>query len=506
MAAADSLPISQATDRKLRLAPTLPDLLCALLLVARFARLDCWQALLDDGDTGWHIRTGDYILDHGVPAHDLFSFSRAGQPWYAWEWLSDVLFAQIHRWWGLEGVAVLGALLVCLPAALLFAWLLRRGAGAWVALALTLAANSAASIHYLARPHLFSLVLLVAGLWLLDEDRCSPTPWLWTLVPMAGIWANLHGGFAAWLATLVVLVLVSAVRRDRAAWKRYGLLAAFSSLATLVNPYGWQLHRHILGFLGSRWIAEHVEEFQSPQIRSENMLIFAGLLVAGVAVAAKVWRTQRFEASLVVAWGFAALRSARYVPLFTVVAAPPVARYVATQWQRWAERAPARSVRRVLWESSQALGAQWRVTVWMPLLAALALLAVLPAAGLADFPEGRFPVAAVSRNSGLLTDSGARVLTSDQWGDYLIYRLYPRARVFFDGRSDFYGDEIGDDYRVLLLAGRRSGAVMARYGFTAALLPLDWPLGQILERDPDWRVVDRDWQAVLLEKSAGNRK
>jgi hypothetical protein len=163
-------------------------------------------------------------------------------------------------------------------------------------------------------------------------------------------------------------------------------------------------------------------------------------------------------------------------------------------------------VRRVLWESSQALGAQWRVTVWMPLLAALALLAVLPAAGLADFPEGRFPVAAVSRNSGLLTDSGARVLTSDQWGDYLIYRLYPRARVFFDGRSDFYGDEIGDDYRVLLLAGRRSGAVMARYGFTAALLPLDWPLGQILERDPDWRVVDRDGQAVLLEKSAGNRK
>ncbi len=34
---------------------------------------------------------------------------------------------------------------------------------------------------------------------------------------------------------------------------------------------------------------------------------------------------------------------------------------------------------------------------------------------------------------------GAHIFTFDQWGDYLIYRLYPRTRVFIDGRSDFYG-------------------------------------------------------------------
>jgi hypothetical protein len=104
----------------------------------------------------------------------------------------------------------------------------------------------------------------------------------------------------------------------------------------------------------------------------------------------------------------------------------------------------------------------------------------------------------VNRNSGRLASPEARVLTSDQWGDYLIYRLYPRTRVFFDGRSDFYGEAIGEDYRELLAAGRGSRDLMARYGFTVALLPLDWPLGQILERDPDWQVVYRDRQAVLL--------
>jgi hypothetical protein len=503
MAAAASFPISTATDRRLRLAPTLPDLFFALILMALFGQPSRWQALLGDGDTGWHIRTGEYILAHGIPTHDSFSFSRAGKPWFAWEWLSEVILAQTHRWWGLEGVAALGVLLVCLAAALLFAWMLRRGAGAWIALAMTLAASSAASVHYLARPHLFSLVLWVAGLWILDEDRACPTPWLWTLAPLAGLWANLHGGFAAWLGTLGLLTLVSAAQRNGPACARYGSLTVLSSLATLINPYGWQLHRHILGYLSSSWIVEHVAEFQSPQIRSENMVVFAGLLLAGVAVAAKCWRSHCFEAILVALWGFAALRSARYVPLFAVVAAPLVAWYLASWWARRAECAPVASATRVLWESAQALGTQWRPTVWAPLLAALAMLAVFPAEGLADFPQQSFPVEAVRQNGGLWSSpAGERILTSDQWGDYLIYRLYPRTHVFFDGRSDFYGEAIGEDYRILLAGGRNYRQVMTRYGFTAALLPLDWPLGQILERDPDWRAVYRDRQAVLLVRSA----
>ena len=140
---------------------SLGDLFVLILMLAAFGRPRAWQGLLADGDTGWHIRTGDYILQTGrVPVADLFSFTRHGQPWFAWEWLADVGFALLHRWHGLEAVVGFSALVLSLSAGLLLCWLLRRGSGLWVAVGVVLAAVSASSIHSLARPHIYSLLFV----------------------------------------------------------------------------------------------------------------------------------------------------------------------------------------------------------------------------------------------------------------------------------------------------------------------------------------------------------
>src|ERR1039458_7658527 len=154
MATAASIPVPRVARFPMRLAPTLPDLFFAILLAAWFGQPAVWQGLLGDGDTGWHIRTGEILLGSGhVPARDPFSFWRAGERRYAGEWLSGAIFAEFHRWRGLEAVAALAVVVVCLWAAVLFAWLLDRGAGAWISLGVTLGAVSASSIHFLARPH-----------------------------------------------------------------------------------------------------------------------------------------------------------------------------------------------------------------------------------------------------------------------------------------------------------------------------------------------------------------
>jgi len=81
--------------------PSLPDIFFVVLLVSAFAQPAGLSALLTDGDTGWHIRTGELVLASGqAPLVDHFSFTRAGQPWFAWEWLSDVILARAFAWRG----------------------------------------------------------------------------------------------------------------------------------------------------------------------------------------------------------------------------------------------------------------------------------------------------------------------------------------------------------------------------------------------------------------------
>ena len=48
--------------------------------------------LLNDPDTYWHIVVGQWILAHGFPHADPFSFTFAGKPWIAKEWLSQLLY------------------------------------------------------------------------------------------------------------------------------------------------------------------------------------------------------------------------------------------------------------------------------------------------------------------------------------------------------------------------------------------------------------------------------
>jgi hypothetical protein len=193
------------------LAPSLLDVFFVALLLAAFARPQGLQSLLADGDTGWHIRTGDLVLARGrAPVADPFSFTRPNQPWFAWEWLSDAAFAAVCRWRGVAGVASLTGALLALAATALLARLLSRGCGLWLSLAATMAAVSASSIHYLARPHVFSILFYTVALWMLCEDRRRHSPLLWLLVPLTALWANLHAGFAAWLATLAMLLVLNA--------------------------------------------------------------------------------------------------------------------------------------------------------------------------------------------------------------------------------------------------------------------------------------------------------
>ena len=416
-----------------------------------------WSQLLGDADVGWHIRTGEYILDHHtVPHTDLYSFSKPGAPWFAWEWLADVLDAFLFRLAGLKGVVLTAGILIVLFATILMRRIVDAGAHLFAALLVTLLSVGSASMHFLARPHVFTLVFVSISMAIIEADRRGANPArIWWLVPLALLWTNLHGGFLILIAILGLTTVGSAIeawmQRPAGAapdWTpalRWAKLTTACGAVSLINPYGWGLHLHVVEYLRSDWIRKVVQEFQSPTFRDENMLQFEALLFIGLIAAGTHFRRSKVtEALWILFLAYLSLSSVRHVPIFVTAVGPLIAMELTGWWRAAAEGASKNSALGILHQMGNDLLPNFqRTSAWCAI--AVITLAVMgkPIPWPTDFPEEIFPTKLIHAHEQQILHS--RVLTTDQWADYLIF-LHPEQKVFFDGRSDFYGPKLGDQF------------------------------------------------------------
>lgn len=183
--------------------PTLADAAFVLLLL-RVLQLGATD-LFNDPGTGWHLRAGHQIVATGsVPTTDTYSYTRAGRPWVETQWLADVVMALGHAAGGYSLLALISAVLL----AGLFRWIYRTqvAGGGWptVALLITFTAAGAASMHFLARPLLVSLIGIPLCFWWATQYARGQIPaWkVWLLVPIAVVWCNLHPGVLGGMATV----------------------------------------------------------------------------------------------------------------------------------------------------------------------------------------------------------------------------------------------------------------------------------------------------------------
>jgi len=505
-----------------KLLPSLADIAFLMPIALLIGRMGGLTVLLGDGDTGWHIRTGEWILaHHAVPYRDLFSYSKPDSIWYAWEWLADVVFAGLNKAGGLAAISLFAVLLIAGTITLVFR-LARRKSNAVVAIAVTVLAMAGSSIHWLARPHLFTLlfaVIFLNGLYHVREgqSRVAGIPWLVLLPVLTVLWSNLHGGFLVGVLLIAVFgagellrVLLAAGEEGRAAGferaGKYFLSALACLVASLLNPYTYHLHVHVWQYLRDPYLGARIMEFLSVDFHHPIAIFFESMLAGGVLAAAWCARRGSFtEPLLFLLWAHLALLSARNIPIFMIVVAPMVAAVAdaglrslpAAPVAGWLQRVAA-WFNRIVRETCQtdALG-RWHLVS----LAGVALLVALmyaphpPKRFRAEFDPKRYPADAVSALGQYLP---ARVFTYDQWGDYLIYRLYPRSRVFVDGRSDFYGEDFETKLLELLNVNYGWDQTLARFGVDTVLMPPNSPLTGTLKESCRWRVVYDDGVALLF--------
>jgi hypothetical protein len=500
------------------LLPSASDLIyigifCALICTALAVKL------LGDAGIGWHIRTGQQILTtHSIPRTDPFSSTMGGKPWFAWEWLYDAIVGTLANIAGLNAVAWFTAAVIAFVFAWMFRLLVRREMNFIYALLLVMLAMSASTIHFLARPHVMTWLLMLAFFWVLDSTERNYFKGvgrhrkLWALPLLMLVWVNVHGGFVLGFVLLAVFWFgaiwtwkrtqgsgINDVLRKIAAAKRIGDLTRVglaSVVASLINPYGWKLHAHIFSYLTDRFLMDHVEEFQSPNFHGVAQKCFLILLIGSLGVLVTRGRRLRTSEGLLVLFvTYAGLYASRNIPISSILLVMIVGPWLPSEGviERFSLRV-----------SAVELGL--RSHLWPVLFTVLTFAAVLnggrvgPSALIdAHFDSKRMPVDAVS----FLAQHEVKgpIFSPDYWGGYLIYRLYPTQRVVLDDRHDLYGSEFLKEYLGAIHVEQGWEGFLQRTDPGCVLMPRTGALAGILSKTAGWKMVYEDQTATAFVRS-----
>lgn len=486
------------------LAPSLGNAIFALFFYS--IAVVFGQKLLGDGDTGYHIRAGEYILKtFSIPSHDMFSFITPALSWTAHEWLSEVIMAKLHGWFGLTGVVVFFAGIIASVYALLFRMLRRLNGHILVALALTLLAIVSSMLHWLARPHIFSLLFMVVWYDLLDSYQYHGKNRLYFLPLLMLFWVNLHGGF---ISGFVLLGIYGAgnlfesrfgpvINREaaRVKWRLFLKITLVCLAASLVNPFGYKILLFPFTLVNDHYMMDHVQEFLSPNFHETTILPFKLLLLLTISLLAVTRRRLSvIELSLLLFFVNMAFFSVRYITLYAIIAPPVVARSAdyflgetGGRFVAWLRRKDA---------GIAGIDARTRGFLW-PIVATSAVLFYSVNGGASlGFDEKIKVVAAVEFLKR--EHIPGNMFDNDEFGDYIIYAAWPEYHVFVDGRLDMYGSERLKEYMKVRNFEDGWEAVMKKYDMNWIIYDADSALCRYLLARKEWRLIYADKVADIF--------
>jgi hypothetical protein len=457
---------------------------------------------LSDPDLWWHLKTGELIWrTHSIPHFDVFSFTAAGHPWTAQEWLSEVTIYGAYRWAGYSGLMawlfvlaaaiVLGGYLLCTVYSGNVKVGFLGGMITWIFSTVGLAI----------RPHMLGFLILLCELLLLELGRKRDSRWFYALPPLFALWINVHSSFVIGFVILAVvlasaflhvewgLVVAEPWPRQRGALgtksrRTLALAAALAVPALFFNPVGPKLIWYPIDVmfhqpLNLRWIAE----WQPPDLGSARgllLLITAGLFVA-VALIRSV-KVRLHELLVLAVLFYFAVRHIRMEFLFGILAAPILCRLLADTWDRYH---PERD--RILPNA-----------VLMAIAAGAVALAFPGSRALAEQVNKANPVNALEflQRSGL----SGRMLNDYTYGGYLIWTM-PERPVFIDGRADLYEPAgVLADYMRFMALDADPQSLLRKYRIDYCLFAREAPIVRVLPLIPGWTKIYSDAQAVIFAK------
>jgi hypothetical protein len=445
------------------------------------------DTLLQDSDSFWQIRIGQWILDHrALPYTDFYSFTRFGEPWISTSWLSQVAFALTYAQWGWAGPVILTAIALALSVAIMV-YLLDEHLEAARSVLFAMLALWLSLHHLLARPHVLALPVMIAwvGLLMAAAERKRSPSWLW--LPLMALWANLHGGFVLGLALIGPIALEAVwnaeVERRLSLFLRWVLFGIGALVASCCTPYGWRTLLGATNILSLGELLSIISEWMPANFASFSS--FEGALLGLIAIGlyrGLVLSPPRVLLMLLLTW--MALTHVRSIEAFAfliplVLAKPLGGGPAPTETEASGDAWSARYV--------TALGAL------MIVAAAWTSTAIYMGHHRFTFTTIQTPKAAVD----LLQERKAqRIFNAYQFGGYLISRGIP---VFVDGRAELYGETFVMDFFRAVEAKKLDNLtrLIEEYRIDATLMVADAPAAQVLDHIKGWKRLYADDIAVI---------
>lgn len=480
-----------------------------------------------DPDYGWHVANGRHIADGVLFAgRDVYSWTASGARWIPHEWLTEAVMNAVHSLGGPTLNSILAALLVTAAFALVAARLRKRGF-TWRATVSTIALAFLSSVMSLGvRPQVLELVYLAATLLFIDSwvRGTISTRWLYVAAAAGSIlWANTHGSFPLFSATLAALSAALWVARDER-WLVAAYAAVIALVAALANPWGWELFAFATQSITSRSTLQGIQEWRRPDLFSGSLIPFdSELILIACAVPATIRRLAQMRAAkqrqtlrgeegpgvpmiydLIIAVPIVilGLQSGRHVMLAGICGAPLIAwsidgalNFVGSKIRSGVERPAQRSNADVTARSYIHAAASAAVAI---ALAFQAWRMISPEAQHVALSR-RYPVGAVA-SLEKLDPPVVRLFNQYDWGGYMIER--GRTKVFIDGRSEVYGDAQLDRYGSIVHLRPQWYETLCSLGVTYVLMSRDAPIVTAL-RIKGWSEIARDSVGSLLKHPRG---
>ncbi|SRR6266568_341189 len=489
------------------LIPSIADFL--FLAIFLLICLSVGISLLADGDTGYHIRAGEYILNTlSFPRHDMFSFLSPPLPWTAHEWLSEIIMAVIHRSFGMTGIVIFFGFLISFAFFLLFKIIRSNNSNIITTTFIVLFAAAASQMHWLARPHIFSMILMIVWYYILDLYHYQDRNYLYLFPLIMIIWVNLHGGFMGGFMLIGIYLLGNFVGclfpegdQKEVHLKRFKMLAltTVACLAvSLVNPYGFHILLFPFKLTSAKYLMDFVSEFVSPNFHAAYVKTFELLLLFTIALLGRSkLRLNIIETVLLLLFTHMSLYSARYIPLFAIVAAPIIARQLQTIEDQSSGRFAAFMRKRA--SNIAAIDAAATGYFWP--FVSLILVISLAAAGKVEFKFDK-KIKAVAAVEFLKKEKiSGHMFNNDEFGDYIIYSAYPLYKVFIDGRLDMYGVNNVKEYRKVINFEQGWEKILDKYEISWIIFDADSAFSRFLLMHKEWKLIYADKVANIFVKN-----